>query len=112
MNKPLQIIVLTEDHGKVWWEKYTKPYSEHYKIKIDIENIHDANLSFFSLKTFVLFFKLIKGYLSRYRHYDIIITFQHYLSTISIGMLNSIINGGNKKHLVLQFNRKDGDDSV
>ena len=112
MNQKLKIIVLTEDHGKVWWEKYTGPYCEHNKIILDIENIHDANLSFFSLKTFMLFLKLVKGYLFRYRNYDIVITFQHYLSTICVGMLNSAVDRGNKKHIVLQFNRKDGDDDI
>ena len=113
MDKEIKVIVLTETGDRhAWWGKYVRPYAEEKKLKIDSETFPDGNLSFLSLDTVALFCKLTVGYLLRYRHYDIIVTFQHYLSTICVGILNSLVNGGAQKHIVLQFNRMDGDHSI
>lgn len=110
----MRAIVLTEipNRRDVWWEKYLRPYIDDKKIIVDIESKPDIDASLLSVSTFILLIRLTIGYLWRYRGYNFIITFQSNLSTAWIGILKRIIKRHNQKHVVLQFNRKEKNNSL
>ncbi len=113
LERGLKAIVLSDipDRRKVWWEKYVRPYADNSGITIDIESVPDAEVSLLSIATFLLLFRLTSGYLGRYRSYDFIITFQANVCTAWIGILTRILKRGSQKHVVLQFHRKEKDNS-
>lgn len=109
----MRVMILTDIPGNqdVWWEKYVKPFANSKNILMDFENAPDSDLSLFSWKTLLLLLMITAKYLKRYKHYDYLVTFQAGVSTAWIGILKRIFRRYNQKHIVLQFHRKEKDDS-
>jgi len=109
----MKFIILTEipNREDVWWKRYIKPFADRKNFVVDIESVADADISLFSLNNLFLLLVITIKYLKRYRCYDFIITFQANVSTAWIGILRRIFRGYNQRHIVLQFHRKERDNS-